>query len=258
MPGVRAESGADNARQYGTVGVIRQWRGALGGCAAVVMVAWWIGTVAAQVPASRVFLPFVARGFTEHALLVNGDFEAGPQGWEPSCDCVTSAGPPGGWRSGRLGARIGGPQGQRVAQTIAVPRDHAGLRFGFWYKYLTGAPDAFLLSDRVTVTVRDEINGELAFLTQVAARDGLTAEWVRESADLTAWQGRRLVVTFEALSPGGQTWLYLDDVELIAGASALEPLPPAVTGRLPAATATPLPTPKPSPTPTPTPLGAVP
>lgn len=196
----------------------------------VLLVGWAAGRALGDAGSSRVLLPLVVRGFAERPLLANGDFEAGAVAWESDCACITSAGPLGVWRGGRLGARLGSRAGQRVWQTVSAPAGFGRVRFGFWYQYLTEAPDPFLLSDRFTVTVRDAASGEVVFWRQVWARDGLTASWQREGADLPARPGRRLVLELEAFSPSGKTRLFVDDVELIAGSSVAR-----VVGRTPTA-----------------------
>lgn len=234
---------------------------ALVGCALAMVCL--VGAAAAQRSAVRLFLPFVARGFVERSLLVNGDFEAGPVGWEPGCACITREGPPEGWRSGTWGARLGQPMWQRLRQTVSVPPAVGGLRLSYWYQYRSTARDPFHLSDVFIVTVRDAVTGELAYWRRVAASTGLTAVWLRQSADLAALQGRVLVIEFAALNPSGQTWLFVDDVELVPGSgAAATPSPtPRSLAPGPEPTPTPMPStptpspeiPKPSPTPTATP-----
>lgn len=219
---------------------------------------WWATAADAQSSVVRLFLPHVTRSFAERPLLVNGSFEAGPLGWEQTCACVTSAGPPGGWRSGQFGARLGDTAGQRLRQTVRVPPSIGLLRFVFWYQYRSDAPDPFLLADQFTVTVRDAVTGEVAYWHQVQARSGLTAVWRRESADLAAWQGRALLIEFEALSPSGRTALFLDDVELIGGTDRLPAWSPTPTATPAAEGPEPTAPPKPSPTPTPTPPALMP
>ncbi|MBI2322231.1 MAG: hypothetical protein HYU88_09145 [Chloroflexi bacterium] len=195
----------------------------------------WSSAADAQPGGARVFLPHLTRGFAERSFLANGDFEAGPAGWEPTCGCITSAGPPDGWHSGQAGARLGDAAGQRLRQTIRVPSTTGALRFAFWYQYRSDVPDPFPLPDHFTVTVRDALTGQVAYWQQAQARSGLTAVWRRESADLAAWQGRTLLIEFEALSPSGRTWLFLDDVELVGGSARPAASSPTATPAQPPA-----------------------
>lgn len=249
---------AARANACGEQKVTRHWLLALAALGCTLALGWLVSAVAAQDVRLRLFLPHVARHFVERSLLPNGDFEAGPTGWEPGCSCITREGPPEGWRSGEWGARLGHRAGQRLRQTVAVPSGVGGLRFGYWYQYRSTAPDPFHLSDRFTVTVRDAVSGEIVYRRQVTAQEGLTAVWLRDSADLAPLQGRSLVVEFEALSPSGRTWLFVDDVELVPGSGAALPRSPTPTQELvfpePTATPTAIATPTPGPTLTPTPL----
>jgi len=133
-------------------------------------------------------------------------------------------------------------------QTIALPNDAENISLDFWYKPGTEATGGdwqrVMLLNPGSYTY-------VAELMRVLEDDGI---WKYVSFDLSKYAGRSLVLYFEVYNndtgPGDRTWMYVDDVSVLA-CSGTPPSPTPTT--MPTSTPTAVPTSTPTPIPTATP-----
>ncbi|GLH72759.1 hypothetical protein GETHLI_12610 [Geothrix limicola] len=174
-------------------------------------------------------------------LMINGNFEGFRTGWNASvCNPpqnmrVQSTDFGGGYpatpHSGTSFALIGlgSVADQRVAQDVTIPAGTTIADFSFWL-YMAGGLPAGDVNDTLSVTVED-LSGTV--LKTVQAFNGTTGPlnaWAKYSADLSAFAGQTVRISFRALSSASDyTNWYIDDVALEVD-SSLASVQSTVTG----------------------------
>ena len=156
------------------------------------------------------------------SLLQNGDFESGHQAWvENGVDVITSTSHPklpvipysGNWLAW-LGGRSNAEDG--LSQSFTFPQGFTSLNLSYVFRLNTAETGG--AADWMTVRLRDG-NGNL--IRELDGMDNTFAapgQWVQRAmtvADLGAWAGQTLELSFEAhTNSAAVTNFYLDEVSL--------------------------------------------
>jgi hypothetical protein len=140
-------------------------------------------------------------------LLRNGDFEAGVLApW--MTDQQVGLGPgrgagQGGWLGGAVNADA------ELFQEVTIPATAKIEELSFWWRADAASAQP---GDRLTVLIQ---SGEQADPVWSQAADGPLGQWRRQEVDLSAYRGRRVLVTFHAHNdPSVATTFRVDDVDL--------------------------------------------
>ena len=157
--------------------------------------------------------------------VVNGGFEAGVTGWEPTTNGPFALVGPALPRTGALGAILGARNNadDRLEQAIALPAGKAAT-LRFWWHMLTEEPDHPW--DTLEVTIKPAGAAESIRLVRITDGD-IQGQWREAVFSLSAYAGQTVELSFRAQTDANQpTEFYVDDVSVQACDA------PALTKRL--------------------------
>jgi kumamolisin len=147
--------------------------------------------------------------------VINGGFEAGVTGWEPTTNGPFALVGPALPRSGALGAILGARNNadDRLEQVIALPGGQtATLRF--WWHMLTEEPDHPW--DTLEVTIKPAGSAESIRLIRITDGD-VQGQWRESVVSLSQYAGQTVELSFRAETDTNQpTEFYVDDVSVQA------------------------------------------
>lgn len=147
--------------------------------------------------------------------VVNGGFEAGVTGWEPTTNGPFALVGPALPHTGALGAILGARNNadDRLEQSITLPAGQtATLRF--WWHMLTEEPDHPW--DTLEVTVKPAGAAESTRLIRITDGD-VQGQWREAVISLSAYAGQTVELSFRAETDANQpTEFYVDDVSVQA------------------------------------------
>jgi hypothetical protein len=145
--------------------------------------------------------------------IINGGFESGVTGWEPTTNGAFALVGPALPRTGSLGAILGARNNanDRLEQTITLPAgQHATLRF--WWHMLTEEPDHPW--DMLDITIKPAGSTESIRLLRITDGD-VQGQWREAVIHLNAYAGQTAELSFRAETDANQpTEFYVDDVSV--------------------------------------------
>jgi hypothetical protein len=174
-------------------------------------------------------------------LMINGNFEGFRTGWNASvCNPpqnmrvqstdfggTFTATPHSGTSFALVG--LGSTADQRIAQDVTIPAGTTVADFSFWL-YMAGGLPAGDVNDTLNVTVEDLSGTVLKTVQGLNGTTGPLNAWAKYSADLSAFAGQTVRISFRALSSAADfTNWYIDDAALEVN-SALPSVQSVVTG----------------------------
>jgi len=147
--------------------------------------------------------------------VINGGFEAGVTGWEPTTNGPFALVGPALPHTGALGAILGARNNadDRLEQAITLPAGKsATLRF--WWLMLTEEPDHPW--DTLEVTIKPAGAAESIRLIRITDGDA-QGQWREAVINLSAYAGQTAELSFRAVTDANQpTEFYVDDVSVQA------------------------------------------
>ncbi len=147
--------------------------------------------------------------------VVNGGFEAGVTGWEPTTNGPFALVGPALPHTGALGAILGARDNadDRLEQAITLPAGKtATLRF--WWHMLTEEPDHPW--DTLEVTIKPAGSTESIRLIRITDGD-IQGQWREAVFSLSAYAGQTIELSFRGETDANQpTEFYVDDVSVQA------------------------------------------
>lgn len=169
--------------------------------------------ISIHVPAVIFFAVFATESFAAE-LLSNGGFESGTAGWQSSSTIhnpnfnfiISSEAHSGNWMVWLGGDNFGPPSIESVAQTVAIPANHAAA-LTFWLNPTQGfnSPARFQL----------RINGQ-DFIDLAVDDFQHQQSWQQYNFDLSAFAGQDVTVVFRYENPAQSpnSSVFIDDVSL--------------------------------------------
>jgi len=171
-------------------------------------------------------------------LVSNGDFESG-EAWLTSGACAprySTDRARSGSRSMLLGIPPAAPDTQctsAIWQPVTIPAEATSAILSFWY--WPWSQDT-IANDWQEVQVRDAGFNVLETLMQVNESNGPSDPWRKHAFDVTRYAGQTIYIYFAVYNNGGgggRTYMYVDDVALIACQTRLcRPVSTPIAGRV--------------------------
>lgn len=143
--------------------------------------------------------------------VVNGGFEAGTAGWEPTTNGPFALVGPALPHTGALGAILGARNNadDRIEQSVTLPAGQV-TTLRFWWHMLTEEPDHPW--DTLEVTVKPAGSSESVRLLRITDGDA-QGQWREAVVSLAAYAGQTVELSFRAETDANQpTEFYVDDV----------------------------------------------
>jgi hypothetical protein len=167
---------------------------------------------AATIPAATA--PAIADG-TEQALVQNGDFERGQDGWRVSSSNNRALVSDARSHAGSRSADFCGYNDcdEALAQMISIPAGAKSVRLSY-YTYIETQETRHAF-DFLNVEIRDASGKKLRTLQQLSDGD-TTGSWQQTTADLSSYAGQTIQLVFSATSGRvSPTEFFVDDVIII-------------------------------------------